>query len=136
MIKHLKDVRQNYFTHLKFALSTSCRLFLASFYLLIHAFFPFWFIKNSSNIVKAVVESFPKSNNLDRILVRFNNKWQNDPKHRKWRVLVNGDEILASEVIIKVNSISVEEPVNGEIKYHLKCYGKAICSEDIVEITN
>ncbi len=61
----------------------------------------------------------------DRILIRFNTKFNDDPEGRCWRVLVNGDETLAHRVEIAIPCETVTEPIaSGEIKHHFLCDGR------------
>jgi hypothetical protein len=60
----------------------------------------------------------------DRILIRFNTKFEEDPDKRKWRVLVNGEERLAHQVDIYAFTTTITEPIaTGEIKHHFLCEG-------------
>jgi len=70
----------------------------------------------------------------DNILLRFNTKWQNDPEGRKWRVVINDIEHLASEVHIHAKARTVEKEVNGEPKFHLFCIGTVQWSGDVASI--
>ncbi len=60
----------------------------------------------------------------NRILVRFNTKHEQDTGHRKWRVLVDGDEKLADHVKITVPCETIMEEVGSVEKYHFLCYGE------------
>jgi hypothetical protein len=61
----------------------------------------------------------------DRILIRFNTKFADDPQGRCWRVLVNGEEALAHRVQILVPCETLTEPLaTGEIKHHFLCDGR------------
>ena len=73
-------------------------------------------------------------NDYDTVLIRFNTKWQDDSKRRKWRVVINGFEYLASQVHIRVDCDSIEEPINGEPKFHMLCFGYATWKDDEVWI--
>lgn len=62
---------------------------------------------------------------MDRILLRFNTKFEEDQEKRTWRVLVNGTETLADKVIIRyVCCETIQEDVDGIPKYHILCFGK------------
>jgi hypothetical protein len=68
-----------------------------------------------------------KIHDKDRILIRFNTKFEECPAKLKWRVLVNGQEFLADKVYIEVPCESITEPIStGEIKHHILCHGKAV----------
>lgn len=123
-MKHLEDVDMTYLDHMRFAIINSFRLLKATVALMIHAILPCIFCKTASNTVRDVVEAFRSHHKNDRILIRFNTKWQEDPDHRKWRVLVNGIEQLAHKVIISVECDTIEEPVEGVQKYHFHCVGE------------
>ena len=61
----------------------------------------------------------------DRILIRFNTKFAEDPEGRCWRVLVNGEETLAHRVQISVPCETITEAIaTGEIKHHFLCDGQ------------
>jgi hypothetical protein len=120
-MKHLQDVNKTYFQHMRIALYNCCRLVYATVALLIHSILPFLFVSTASDILKDTLKPIP--NNTNTILVRFNTKWKNDPISRQWRVLVNGKETLAHKVIIQSLSETVEQPVDGEQKFHFLAYG-------------
>jgi hypothetical protein len=62
---------------------------------------------------------------MNRILIRFNTKWQEDELKRKWRVLENGIETLAHQVHISIPCTTHEEEVPGAgLKWHFLCWGK------------
>lgn len=68
---------------------------------------------------------------MDRILVRFNTKFAEDPLKRGWRVLVNGEEQLAHRVDIQVPCETITEPIStGEIKHHFLCFGYVHHADD------
>jgi hypothetical protein len=129
---HLEDVEMSYWQHLKLASFNSLRLLFSSVVLFIHGICPCLFTNTASAILKDVLKSFPKTNN--RILVRFNTKWQNDPDKRQWRVLVNGVESLAHKVVIKTTVTTIEEEVAGEQKFHFLCYGQVLWQGTNAEI--
>ena len=69
----------------------------------------------------------------DRILIRFNTKWEQDELKRRWRVLVNGEETLAHNVITYGYCETITEPIStGEIKDHFLAYGRVVWDEDFV----
>lgn len=72
----------------------------------------------------------------DRVLLRFNTKFADDPERRTWRVLVNGKETLAHKVLIKIPCETITEPIStGEIKHHFLCFGKVTwLPGDIAEV--
>jgi hypothetical protein len=60
-----------------------------------------------------------------RILVRFNTKFETDILKRKWRLLIDGVEWLAHKIDIQVPCETITEPIStGEIKHHLLCSGE------------
>ncbi len=66
----------------------------------------------------------------DRILVRFNTKFAEDPQGRTWRVLVNGVETLAHKVYIEAPCESITEPIaTGEVKHHFLAHGAVVWEE-------
>jgi protoporphyrinogen oxidase len=46
-----------------------------------------------------------------------------DEQHRKWRVLVDGQERLADHVVIQIPCQTIMENVGSEEKYHFLCNG-------------
>lgn len=124
---HLEDIKLTYLQHLILAIFNAFRLTFASVILVIHGVFPFLFQRVASGIVKDVEKSFVYPLDLgDKILVRFNTKWQEDNLKRQWRVLVNGNETLAAHVCLRTGSYTVEEAINGEQKFHFLCRGKVV----------
>jgi len=72
----------------------------------------------------------------DRVLIRFNTKFEEDALKREWRVLVNGEESLARKVFIEVTSETVTERIaTGEVKYHFQCYGKVKWQKHVATVT-
>lgn len=61
---------------------------------------------------------------MDRILIRFNTKFEEDVEKRPWRILVNGVETLAERVLISTPGETIQEDVGGIPKYHIMCFGK------------
>ena len=51
-MEHLNDVNENYFEHMKIALSVSLILFTASIMALIHGFIPGFFKTGASSVIK------------------------------------------------------------------------------------
>lgn len=131
--QHLDEVNTTYFEHLGLAIFNSLRLIAIPPILIIHGITPFLFTKTSSNLLKSVLYSFPRSKG-DRILVRFNTKWGQDPLKRQWRVLTNGQEKLAEKVVIREDVETISEPVNNEPKFHFLMHGHSKWEENKVEI--
>ncbi|NBT58128.1 hypothetical protein EBT16_05025, partial [bacterium] len=100
IMSHLRDIGMGYFGHLALAWINALRLLASSFFLVVHGLMPFLLVHAASETIAKVRNSFPKAP-TDRILVRFNTKWRDDPEGRQWRVLVNGEETLASRVTIR-----------------------------------
>lgn len=73
---------------------------------------------------------------MSRILLRFNTKFQEDPQKRTWRVLVDGKEKLADKVFIRVAGETVQEYVDGILKYHILCDGHVIWNNDTATIAH
>lgn len=130
---HLEEVGMGYFGHLRLAWLNSLRLGAASVALAVHGAFPFLLAHFASETLEMVQRSFPKRGR-ERILVRFNTKWKDDPEGRQWRVLINGSETLARGVSIKTGSETVEEEVQGEQKFHFLCFGRVLWKEGFAEI--
>jgi len=61
------------------------------------------------------------------IKIRFNTeKEKTDPNLPAWRVLVNGQEKLATSVEIRVPSITTMDHLPaGQVKWHISCEGFA-----------
>ncbi len=130
---HLEEMKMTYWGHLRLASLNSMRLLWASIVLFVHGCFPSIFTKSASKLLDSVRKSFP-TGEQDRILVRFNTKWQNDPQKRQWRVLVNGVEALAHKVDIRTASETIEEEIAGEQKFHFLCFGKTVWYDTNVQI--
>ena len=73
---------------------------------------------------------------MDRILIRFNTKFEEDPQKRTWRVLVNGQERLAEKILVRAMGETIQEAVNGVHKYHVMFYGTVTWNGDIATISN
>lgn len=54
-MKHLDEVKENYFKHLAEALLISLSLIVASVACLLHAIFPFAFTKTASTIMRKIL---------------------------------------------------------------------------------
>jgi hypothetical protein len=67
-----------------------------------------------------------------KIKIRFNTEKEKvDKTLRPWRVIMNGEEHLADQVIVKVPSwTSMDEIAPGLIKWHISCDGQCQWSED------
>ncbi len=124
-MKHLEDVNMTYIQHLILAIVNSGKLLLSSIILFFHGLYPCIFEHTASSLLKSI--KFPVSG--DRILIRFNTKWEADPEKRQWRVLVNGAETLAYNVIILTNCKTIEEEVEGVQKFHFLCHGSLTLEE-------
>lgn len=73
---------------------------------------------------------------MARVLLRFNTKFEEDPKRRTWRVLVDGTEKLADKVYINVLAETITEDVApGVTKYHVLCHGNVAWDGDTATIT-
>jgi len=101
------------------ALYYSCKSFIASLTLFIHAIMPCWFIHTGSIIIRNMFRSEQGA----RILIRFNTKFEQDELKRKWRVLIDGEEKLAEKVYVSVPCETVIENVGDDTKYHVMCHG-------------
>jgi hypothetical protein len=55
-MSHLKDMKENYFTHLFEALFVVFSLLMASLACLVHAFIPFVFKSTASSIIRKTLE--------------------------------------------------------------------------------
>jgi len=121
-LKHLDELNVTYGEHFQTAIINAVGLAVSSMVLFIHALVPFLFTHTASTFVNRIMRSFPRAGN--RILVRFNTKWEQDPAERQWRILVNGVESLAHRVNIQIPCQTIMEPVEGCEKYHFLCYGK------------
>ena len=127
---HLKEVKLTYWQHFVCALSCVFQLIKASLFLIIHAFFPNVFVHYGSELVNKVHYDIMRRRNYNRILVRFNTKWQEDVMQRKWRVLMNGEEKLAHEILITIPCKIIQEDVpDVGTKWHFLCYGNVTWCE-------
>ncbi|HJN37213.1 MAG TPA: DUF6356 family protein [Gammaproteobacteria bacterium] len=61
--RHLKEINQGYFCHLKGALGYACRCFVASLCLFIHALFPFVLENKGGDIIRSIDQQIRKNNN-------------------------------------------------------------------------
>ena len=130
-MNHLKEVKMTYFQHFLYALGSSLNLIKAAFFLTTHALFPNIFIHSGSELVNKIHYDMMKRRTKNRILVRFNTKWPEDIKCRKWRVLVNGEERLAHDILITIPCKTIQEDVpNVGTKWHFLCYGNVVWCED------
>lgn len=121
-MNHLKETGYSYFGHMIKALGFALRLYKIGFGLLLHSIFPNVLTHYGTDGVCAIFNSLSGG---DRILIRFNTKWEEDDLKRNWRVLINGVESLASEIKILVPSGTTEEDISlGVTKWHILCYGK------------
>jgi len=119
---HLNEVGLTYTQHMRRALVLAMQLFQAAFALVIHAFMPDVFSDYATKKIFGIFKNLAKS---DKILIRFNTKWQEDEQKRTWRVLINGVEYLASKVNVNVPCVSTMEDIEpGVTKWHMLCYGK------------
>lgn len=132
-MKHLEEVHMTYIQHLYLAMANAVRLAVATVALGIHAVLPFLFTKTASAIIGDVYGKFPRH---IRVLVRFNMKWELDLFLRKWQVVEDGVERLAHRVDVLAPCMTIEEPVNGEPKYHFQCYASSVTwNNDYVTIS-
>jgi len=133
---HLDELKMTYWQHMYRAFGFAFRFFRAGSAVVIHAFFPNLLEHYASDELLRMVKEL--SVHKDRILVRFNTKWEQDPLKRTWRVLVNGEERLASDVHIEVACRSIIEDVEDQqgrvTKYHMLCHGKVNWDGDVATI--
>ncbi len=134
MSNHLNEINKTYWQHMGRAFYYAFRFFKAACVLVVHAVLPDVLTHYASDELLSVFKEMSLNN--DRILVRFNTKWEQDPLKRTWRVLVNGEEKLASDVHIDVPCRSIVEDVEpGVTKYHMLCYGKVSWDGDLATIS-
>lgn len=132
-MSHLDEVGMGYFGHLRLAWLNALRLLAAFAALVVHGAFPFIFVHTASGLLGLVMGSIPRGSR-DRVLIRFNTKWKDDPEGRQWRVLVNGEESLASGVSMRVEADTVEEEISGEQKFHFLCLGRVLWHGSFAEV--
>jgi hypothetical protein len=73
---------------------------------------------------------------MAQVKIHFNTQFESaESRDLKWRVLVNGDEVLARSVSIEVPCVTTEDllPI-GITKWHITCEGTVRISEDHVII--
>lgn len=121
---HLSEINKTYFEHLVFAWITAIQLLEAAVVLLFHGLAPDILCKAGSEIVQNVHLALSQTPGQDRILVRFNTKWEQDPEKRQWRILINGHETLAHQVVMLKPCKTIEEPVEGVQKFHFETTGQ------------
>ena len=63
---------------------------------------------------------------MAKIQIRFNTKYLEGTRPElKWRVLVDGEEFLASVVHVHVSCTTTEDIIaTGETKWHMTCHGR------------
>ena len=63
---------------------------------------------------------------MAKIQIRFNTKYlEGGRPDLKWRVLIDGEEFLASSVHMRVPSTTTEDIIStGETKWHITCEGR------------
>jgi len=131
-MSHLHETNLNYIEHMLRALQFSFKLFRASLGLFIHAFIPETLTHYGTDQVLSIYKNFVIG---DKILIRFNTKWEEDSLKRNWRVLINGEEFLASDIIVYVpSSTTVEDIAQGVTKWHILCRGHVHWNGNIANI--
>jgi hypothetical protein len=73
---------------------------------------------------------------MSRILVRFNTKHELDAGHRKWRVVIDGQEHLADHVKINIPCETIMEEVESHEKHHFLCHGVVKWDGTVASIEN
>jgi hypothetical protein len=76
--EHPNSVGMTYFQHLRFALMLACRTFGCALASLIHAFFPFLFVRHTSDTITSLYKLFEKRN-----LLKSGNRSQKSKDGRK-----------------------------------------------------
>ena len=124
MPHHWEKHGLTYLQHLRRAEANSLRLLWAGFTLVIHGLLPGLFEYTASDVVRRLAVKMARRNK-DRVLIRFNRKWREDRYQRKWRIITGGHEVLASNVILNVPSVTCVEPVtvDGDAKFHIRAEG-------------
>jgi hypothetical protein len=76
-----------------------------------------------------------KENESLFVRIRFNN--MDTDGSEKWRILVNGNEFLTSEIIINCNTRTLTENfVDVGIKHHIVCDAKEVIFKDNIATIN
>ncbi len=86
---HLKEVGLGYFTYMGKALRITLLMVKASLQLGLHAFLPNLYVTSGTNTLARLFQDIPKKGH--RILLRFNNKRDEDAEKRSWRVVVDAE---------------------------------------------
>jgi hypothetical protein len=82
-----------------------------------------------------ILKSIHKTNkDSQHIQIRYNTK--SDGETLPWRVISNGEEKLAQNVIINSNSFGEKTYIKGVAKYNIAVYGNVIWHKDVAIITN
>lgn len=130
-MKHLLLVNMTYFEHMKFVLKNAFCAIVGAFFLVIHALLPDIFTDSGSSIINGVHYDLMNNRKYkNRILVRFNTKWQVDELKRKWRVLENDIEHLAQDVEVTIPCVSIQEDVQEGTRWHFLCWGDVYWKAD------
>ena len=131
-MRHLDELKMNYFQHMLFALKNAATLFRAFITLVVHAALPDCFVNASSALINKVHYNLMANRHAkSRILVRFNTKWEQDRLSRKWRVVTNGVETLAHEVTVTIPCTTIQEdvPTDGT-RWHFLCWGDVFWDDE------
>lgn len=82
-MKHLREVNETYFGHMKFAWGTAWSLFTASIVLIAHGLCPWWFTAYGSDAIKAQYKSLTKrslGSKVNEAVAAFIECTSNDPE--------------------------------------------------------
>lgn len=122
----LKHANQNYFEHFSKAILFSFISFMSGFALFIHAIFPFLFKHTGTkNFLWMIRQHHKNTTGLnDHIQIRYNTK--STDELFPWRVVVNGKEQLAQDVLILGNAYGEKTYLDNVAKYNLAIDGVVV----------
>lgn len=130
-LKHVKN--EGYFKHLANAIVFAVLSVIAGIVIFIHAIIPALFQTLGSRILTFIItKNISRSNSVDHIQIRYNTRSKNE--EFPWRVIVNGKETLAQDIVIIGNSFGEKSYVDGVAKYNMAVYGKAVWKDGLATI--
>jgi hypothetical protein len=121
-MNHLDTVGESYLRHSKEGIRLAARLAFASIACFIHSLVPKLFTNTTSQIM--TTELARVKNRLvttSHIQIRYNTKA--GTTNLVWRIIVDGEEFLASSVVVFGTVYSEQSIVDGIEKFNLACDG-------------
>jgi hypothetical protein len=122
----LKHVDEGYFKHLATAIGFAFMSMLASLAMLVHSVLPSVFEKTGSKILsRIIVRNATRANgSAQHIQIRYNTNSKNEIL--PWRIIINGKEYLAQNVIISGNVFGEKSYVDNVAKFNIATYGTVV----------